>query len=220
MGAVGGSRGLIAPSQAVAADYAPRKRFQSFRGNTMNSLNRLAVRGALVCALLAPAAAFAQGAPAAAPAAPPAPAPLVVPNPVYDTIELEQMVNKPAKEVWAKVGKFCDIEAWFGLKCVITAGQEGKLGAVRTLNGTTIEPIVSMTELSYVYTQPVRQGVTPNLYHGSLEARPVGANQTKLVYQMFYDVSMLDAAGRAAAKANRVTRFTAGLQKMKEIAEK
>jgi len=126
----------------------------------MNSLNRLAVRGALVCALLAPAAAFAQGAPAAAPAAPPAPAPLVVPNPVYDTIELEQMVNKPAKEVWAKVGKFCDIEAWFGLKCVITAGQEGKLGAVRTLNGTTIEPIVSMTELSYVYTQPVRPVVT------------------------------------------------------------
>lgn len=171
-------------------------------------------------ALAAPAAAFAQAAPAAAPAAPAPPAPLVVPNPVYDTIQLELMVNKPAKEVWAKVGKFCDIEAWFGLKCVITAGKEGELGAVRTLNGVTIEPIVSMTELSYTYTQPVRVGVTPNLYHGSLEARPVTATTTKLVYQMFYDVSMLDAAGRTAAKSGRTTRFTAGLAKMKEIAEK
>ena len=64
----------------------------------------------LAASLLAatPLTALAQ-APAAAPAAPLAPP--VIANPSYTTLVLEIAINKPAAEVWAKVGKYCDIEA-------------------------------------------------------------------------------------------------------------
>ena len=48
-----------------------------------------------------------------------------------------------------------------------------------------------MTELSYTYTQPVRAGRPYDLYHGTLEARPVTATTSKLVYTLVYDNSML-----------------------------
>lgn len=165
----------------------------------------------------APLAALAQP-PAAAP--PPPPAPLAVANPSYATLVLEIPVNKPAALVWAKVGKYCDIQEWFGMTCVMTSGKAGDLGSVRTLNGTTIEMLVAKTDLSYTYAQPVRQGVPYNVYHGTLEAKPVTATTSKLIYSLIWDESILaDDAARAAAKAGRATRFTAGLQKMKAIAE-
>jgi hypothetical protein len=175
-------------------------------------LRHAALGAALV--LAAPVAALAQAAP------PPAPAALAVPNPHYDTLVLEQAVNKPAAEVWAKIGKYCDIQEWFGMTCVMTSGKAGELGAVRTLNGSTIEILVAKTDLSYTYTQPVRVNTPFNVYHGTLEAKPVTATTSKLVYSMIWDDSILaDDAARKAAKDSRVTRFTAGLQKMKAIAE-
>ena len=58
------------------------------------------------------------------------------------------------------------------------------------------EMLVGNTELSYTYTQPVREGRPYNLYHGTLEARPVTATTSKLVYTLVFDNSMLadDAA--------------------------
>jgi hypothetical protein len=179
----------------------------------MNCMRLIAV--AAVAACLSPAAMAQQ------PAAPaPPPAPLAVPNPSYATLVLEMPVNKPAAEVWAKIGKYCDIKDWFGVTCVMTSGKEGDLGSVRTLNGVTIEMLVAKTDLSYTYNQPVRVGVPYNQYHGTLEAKPVTATTSKLIYSFFWDESILaDDAARAAARASRVTRFTAGLQKMKAIAE-
>lgn len=182
----------------------------------MSLFHKIALGGAM---LFATTAAYAQPTPAAAPA-PAAPAPLAIPNPTYTTLVLEIDVNKPAADVWKRVGKYCDIEEWFGLKCEITAGVAGELGSVRVLNGAIIEPLVGKTDLSYVYTQPVRVGVPYNLYHGGLEAKPVTATTSKLIYTFVYDNSMLaDDAARAAELTNRRNRFTPAMEKMKALAE-
>jgi hypothetical protein len=41
-------------------------------------------------------------------------------------------VARPAKEVWARVGKYCDISAWLNVDCKITSG-DGGIGTVRVL---------------------------------------------------------------------------------------
>jgi hypothetical protein len=169
--------------------------------------------GIIALGLLAAAPAFAQTAPAPPP-------PLAVPAPAYVSVVQEVTINRSAADVWARIGKYCDITEWLGPSCVITAGVEGELGAVRTLNGTTVEILVAKTPFSYTYTQPVRIGAPYNLYHGTLEARPVTAKTSKLVYSLIWDNSMLpDAPAREKDKAGRATRFMAALEKMKAIAE-
>ena len=153
-----------------------------------------------------------------APAGRSGPAPLAIPNPHYITIEMQVDVNRPAAEVWKRVGKFCDIGEWFQMaSCTILSGKDGELGVVRSVGN---EVMVGKTELSYTYTQPVRQGQPYNLYHGTLEARPVTAATCKIVYTLFYDNSMLaDDAAREADLASRRARFTNGLKNMKTLAE-
>ena len=53
------------------------------------------------------------------------------------------------------------------------------------------EILVAKTELAYSYTQTVKEGRAYNLYHGTLEARPVTATTSKLVYTLLFDNSML-----------------------------
>ncbi|HEV3333683.1 MAG TPA: SRPBCC family protein [Bryobacteraceae bacterium] len=147
----------------------------------------------------------------------PVPASNVVSNPTYTSIALEIMVNRPAAEVWKRVGKFCDIGEWFRIPCTITSGKDGEFGAVRSVAG---EVLVGMTELSYTYTQPVRAGRPYNLYHGTLEARPVTATTSRLVYTLMFDNSMLaDDAARDKDKAQKTTQFTQALENMKTLAE-
>src|SRR5215472_5508285 len=150
----------------------------------------------------------------------PAPAPPVSPvvtNPTYVTIPLEITVNRPAAEVWKRIGKFCDIGEWLRIACTITSGKDGEVGAVRSVAG---EVLVGKTELSYTYTQTVRAGRPYNLYHGTLEARPVTATTSKLVYTLVFDNSMLaDDAARQADIERRRTQFTQALQNMKILAE-
>jgi hypothetical protein len=167
------------------------------------------------------AASLALAAGAALAQAPAAPPPLATPNASYVAIVMEQAVDRPADEVWKKVGKYCDIGEWSpGLKCEIVAGKDGELGAVRQLNGSTLEVLVAKTPLSYTYAQPVRVGQVYNLYHGTLEARPVTAKTSKLVYSLVLDQSMLaDDAARKADAERRRTRFTQALKDMKTLAE-
>ena len=158
-------------------------------------------------------AAFAQS----APATPPAQAPLAIPSPHYVSIAMEIDVNKPAADVWKRVGKYCDIAEWLQVNCTMVSGKEGEFGAVRSVAN---EIIVGRTELSYTYTQPVREGRPYNMYHGTLEARPVTATTSKLVYTLMFDNSMLaDDAAREADIASRRTRFTNALKNMKILAE-
>jgi hypothetical protein len=141
----------------------------------------------------------------------------VSPSPTYATILMEVDVNRPAAEVWKRVGKYCDIGEWFQMQCTIISGKDGEVGAVRSVAN---EILVGKTELSYTYTQPVRAGQVYNLYHGTLEARPVSATTSKLVYTLMYDNSMLaDDAARDRDKQQRTTQFTQALQNMKTIAE-
>ncbi len=161
---------------------------------------------------------FAQSVSAQTPAAPAAtPDITVVAAPTYVSIPMEIMVDRPAAEVWKRIGKYCDIGEWFQIPCTITQGKDGEFGAVRSV---AAEILVGKTELSYTYTQPVRAGRPYNLYHGTLEARPVTATTSKLVYTLVYDNSMLpDDAAKERDKAQRTATFTRALQNMKTLAE-
>jgi hypothetical protein len=141
-------------------------------------------------------------------------------EPEYTTIRMEIDIAKPADQVWAKVGKYCDLGAWLKIECVITSG-DGEIGTVRALAGGRItEILVGKTDLSYGYTQPAREGQFYNLYHGFMEAKPVSANASKLVYTLVYDVSdKPDQAAKDADVARRRTMFEAALKTMKEMAE-
>ncbi len=156
-------------------------------------------------------------APAPAAAPPPAQSSSAVGAPTYVTIPLEITVDRPAAEVWKRIGKYCDIAEWFQVACTITSGKDGEVGAVRSVAN---EVLVGKTELSYTYTQPVREGRPYNLYHGTLEARPLTATTSKLLYTLVYDNSMLaDDAAREKDKASRTATFTRALQNMKILAE-
>jgi hypothetical protein len=173
-------------------------------------MKRLFVMTAMALAITAPS--FAQ-----APAGAPAPARPAVPNPTYATILMELDVNRPAAEVWKRIGKYCDIGEWAQIPCTITSGKDGEVGAVRSV---ATEILVGKTELSYTYTQPVREGRPYDLYHGTLEARPVTPTTSKLIYTLMFDNSMLaDDAARERNKAQRTATFTTALENMKTLAE-
>jgi hypothetical protein len=141
-------------------------------------------------------------------------------EPEYETIEMSIAVARPAAEVWAKVGGYCDIATWLNVDCTITSG-DGGMGTVRVLaGGRVIEILVALTELSYGYTQPVREGQFYNLYHGFMEARPVTATSSEILYTLVYDVSdKADQAEKDADIARRRGMFEGALATMKELAE-
>ena len=171
-----------------------------------NSLGRFVAMGAV--ALLGTAAQAIAQTP---------PPPLAVPNPTYLSLPMEIAVNRPAAEVWKRIGKFCDIGEWLRIPCTIVSGKDGEFGAVRSVAS---EILVGKTELSYIYTQPVREGRPYDVYHGTLEARPVTATTSKIVYTLFFDNSMLaDDAARERNLTQRKTTFMGALENMKILAE-
>ena len=144
---------------------------------------------------------------------------VVVAKPTYTSIPMEITVNRPAADVWKRIGKYCDVAEWLEIPagCTITSGKDGEFGAVRTVGA---EVLVSKTELSYSYAQTPKEGQPYNLYHGTLEARPLTATTSKIVYTLFFDNSMLpDDAARAADRARRTERFMQALRNMKILAE-
>jgi len=145
---------------------------------------------------------------------------LAAAEPEYVTIDMEIDINESAEDVWAAVGDYCDIGEWGGLDCEITSG-DGGMGTVRALlGGRIIEILVAQTELSYGYTQPAREGQFYDLYHGFMEARPVTANSSKMLYTLVYDVSNLEnQAAKDADMARRRTMFENLLVNIKNIAE-
>jgi hypothetical protein len=66
----------------------------------------------------------------------------------------------------------------------------------------------------------VRNDRPYNMYHGTLEVRPVTATTSSIVYVLVWDNSMLaDDAARQADIARRRTTFTRALDNMKILAE-
>ena len=163
--------------------------------------------GSVVAIAFMGSAAYAQ--------APAAKGSVVVASPTYTSAEMEITVNRPIADVWKRIGKYCDVSEWLQAPapCKMVSGKEGEPAAVRSPGGG--EVLVGRTEYSYTYTQPPKEGVPYNLYHGTLEARPVNANTTKILYTLVWDNSMLaDDAARAADKDARRARFTKALQKI------
>ena len=144
----------------------------------------------------------------------------VLAEPEYVTIELSIDVAKPAEEVWAAVGDYCDISEWLEVDCEITSG-DGGMGTVRVLAGGRVtEILVAQTDLSYGYTQPAREGQFYNLYHGFMEAKPVSAEASRILYTLVYDISdKPDQAAKDADIERRRGMFEAALENMKRIAE-
>ena len=173
-----------------------------------------------VAALACSASLAAAQAPAAtAPAAPSPNTDIVVEHPTYLVIPLEIAIDRPAAEVWKRIGKYCDIAEWLQIPagCKMLSGVEGEVGSVRSVAN---EVLVGKTEFSYTYTQPVRAGRPYNLYHGTLEVRPVTAKTSRLYYTLIYDNSMLpDDAARDKDKASRTATFTRAIQNIKTLAE-
>lgn len=154
---------------------------------------------------------------AQAPGSAPPTGSVVVAHPTYTAIVMEVDVNRPAEEVWKRVGKFCDIGEWLQFPCTITSGKDGEIGAVRSIGR---EVLVGKTDLSYTYAQPVTEGRPYILYHGTLEAKPVTATTSKLVYTLMWDNSTLaDDAARERDKAQRRRMFEGALKNMKTLAE-
>src|SRR5215831_10084801 len=181
----------------------------------MNQFSKAAAGCALAVLCLACVASAQAPAPVAQASA--VPVSNVVANPTYISIPLEVTVNRPAAEVWKRVGKYCDIGEWLQIACTITSGKDGEVGAVRSVGR---EILVGKTELSYTYTQPVAAGRPYNLYHGTLEARPLTATTSKLVYTLVFDNSMLaDDAARERDRGQKTTTFQRALQNMKTLAE-
>lgn len=143
----------------------------------------------------------------------------IVEKPTYATIALETIVNKPAVDVWKRIGSYCAIGEWLQIPagCKIVSGTENEIGAVRSVAG---EVMVAKTELSYTYTQTPKAGRPYDLYHGALEARPASPTTTRLLYTLMWDNSMLpDDAAREKDRAGRTALFTRALANMKTLAE-
>lgn len=138
----------------------------------------------------------------------------------YTTVEMSIDIDRPAEEVWAKVGDYCDIGEWLDIDCEITSG-DGDMGTVRELaGGRVVEILVAQTPLSYGYTQPAIPGEFYDLYHGFMEARPVDEDSSELLYTLVYDVSDMD--DESAVEEDRERRrgmFNTALENMKRIAE-
>ena len=149
---------------------------------------------------------------------PPATGSSAVANPTYVSIVMESaVINKPAAEVFARVGKYCDIGEWLRVPCTITSGKDGEVGTVRSIGR---EILVGKTDLSYTYTQPVQAGRPYDLYHGTLEIKPLSATTSKVVYTLMFDNSILaDDAAREADKTRRRTQFQGAVDNMKILAE-
>jgi Polyketide cyclase / dehydrase and lipid transport len=142
-------------------------------------------------------------------------------DPEYVRVDMSIDVNRPAAEVWGKVGGYCDISKWLNdVDCVISSG-DGGLGTVRKLAGGRVtEILVGKTDLSYGYTQPAVEGRPDDLYHGYLEAKPVTDKTSKLVYSLVFDVSTrADQAAKDQSAANRRRTFEAALASMQALAE-
>lgn len=142
-------------------------------------------------------------------------------EPEYIRIGMEIDVEKPADELWAIAGGYCDIGEWANIECEISSG-DGDIGTVRVLLGGAItEVMVAKTDLSYGYAQQSDEGQFYDLYHGFMEAKPVNNSSSKLFYTLVYDLSNFpDQAFKNADIARRRAQFDTLLLNIKTMAEK
>jgi hypothetical protein len=148
---------------------------------------------------------------------PPITTPLLNPNPHYASLPMTIVVDAPLEKVWARVGKYCDIGEWGFRSCDLISGKEGEIGAIRTIGHSVI---VGQTRYSYTYTQPLLARSVYPMYHGTLEARPLGSGRTTLYYTLVWDSStQLDDAARQRQVETYRLLFEKMLSNMKKLSE-
>jgi hypothetical protein len=140
-------------------------------------------------------------------------------TPDYVVINLQVQVNRPAEQVWKKVGEdYCAIVQWLKVTCKLSSGS-GEVGTVRVINDTTIEPMVAKTPWSYTYTQTAG-AMAPRTYHGTIAIEPNGTGKSVLKYTLFYNQAVIATDAERASEHTRIaTRFQGALDAMKAIAE-
>ena len=141
-------------------------------------------------------------------------------EPEYIRIGMEIDVEKPADELWAIAGGYCDIGEWANIECEISS-SDGDIGTVRVLLGGAItEVMVAKTDLSYGYAQQAEEGQFYDLYHGFMEAKPFNNNSSTLFYTLVYDLSNFpDETAKNADIARRRAQFDTLLLNIKTMAE-
>jgi hypothetical protein len=133
----------------------------------------------------------------------------------YAVVVQDVTIDRPADQVWAKVGPYCAIGDWLKIKCAYTSGS-GDVGTVRRLADRIDEVMVAKTARSYVYTQPN----TTILYHGAMEAVPIDARRSKIVYTLIWDQAPLPTPeAKQADRDQRTKLFRTALETMKALAE-
>jgi hypothetical protein len=142
------------------------------------------------------------------------------PIPYYVVIPMQVDVDATADKVWSTIGHFCDI-AKLGAAgypgCKITSGNDGEYGVVRNIGR---EVLVGKTDYSYTYAQQMRAAGFYSLYHGTIEARALTPNKTRLFWTLVYDNSNLpDEASKQKDIASRRSRFDRILQAIKILSE-
>jgi hypothetical protein len=127
-------------------------------------------------------------------------------------------VNRPAADVWKRIGDYCAIAEWLKVTCDLTSGR-GDIGTVRRLNSTTVELMVGKSAHSYTYWQTVGN-MAPTSYHGTLSVEAVDASTSRLTYVLLYDQAALASDALRASEHERLsTRFQGALDTMKGLVE-
>lgn len=135
------------------------------------------------------------------------------------TVVRSAEIARPASQVWALVGGFCDFGKVRKVSCTYKKGTGG-LGSIRVLNGVTEEVKVGEGQFSYGYFQTVGARVAAR-YHGNMSAIPsADGKTTRMVYTLTYDQAGFPSdAERASQKAAMETSFQEAVDTMKAMAE-
>jgi hypothetical protein len=138
-------------------------------------------------------------------------------HPHYVVIPVSIVVDRPVAVVWKRIGAYVDFGKFMQQPTYIIVGKDNDYGTVRSAGP---EPIVGKSQYSYTYAMPPRTDRKFEFYHATLEARPLTAKTTEILYTVFYDDSVFaNDAFREQVKARRTERFMWGLKNMKILAE-
>lgn len=136
----------------------------------------------------------------------------------YVAIVNHAEINRPAAQVWKRVGGYCAIAEWLGVTCTYQSGS-GQLGSVRIINGNILEVMVAESPLSYTYWQ-TKGAMAPAGYHGTVAIVPHGKHRSTVVYTLVYNQDAFSSEAERTAQRERLAkRFEGACDAIKKLSE-